>query len=372
MNEDKESVVCPGVYAGFVSDGLIAWYRENKRDLPWRNTGDPYKIWISEIILQQTRVDQGLDYYSRFVSRFPDVFELAGAEEDEVLKYWQGLGYYSRARNLHASAKMIVEEYNGKFPEKYEDILHLKGVGEYTAAAIISFAWNRPYPTVDGNVFRFLSRLLAIEVPIDTGTGKKLFTETAGILMDEKQPGLFNQAMMEFGALQCVPVSPDCNNCPFVFKCMAYIARSVNLLPVKQGKTKVEDRYLYYFHIKQGGETYLEKRKGKGVWYNLYEFPVIESGSPLEFMELRMHPRFQEIFGDIKEPKFRLVLENKKHILSHRRLFASFYEVTVDADFLCQTLSGASDSLIRIPENTIDTYPTHRLMEIYLEGSFYS
>ena len=349
------------------SNRLIDWYAGNKRDLPWRNTVDPYKIWVSEIILQQTRVDQGLGYYLRFVERFPDVFALEAATEDEVLKYWQGLGYYSRARNLHASAKIIVEEYKGKFPKTYEDVLRLKGVGEYTAAAIVSFAWNQIYPTVDGNVFRFLSRMFAIEVPIDTGSGKKLFTETAGILIDKKSPGLFNQAIMEFGALQCVPTSPDCDNCPFASKCVAYTTQTVNHFPIKQGKTKVEDRYLYYFHIKNGKDTYLQKREGKGVWHNLYEFPVIESVTPLRFEELQFNSLFRIIFRDTKELKFRLVIENKKHVLSHRRLYASFYEVIINDNSTSQNVADSSGSLIKIPEETIDVYPTHRLMEYYLE-----
>ena len=348
------------------SNRLIDWYFDHRRDLPWRNTVDPYKIWISEIILQQTRVDQGLNYYLRFVERFPDVFALSEAAEDEVLKYWQGLGYYSRARNLHASAKIIVEKYEGKFPEKYEDVLLLKGVGEYTAAAIVSFAWNQPYPTVDGNVFRFLSRLLAIEDPIDTGAGKKIFTETAGMLIDKKRPGLFNQAIMEFGALQCVPASPDCHNCPFSSKCLAYANQTVNMLPVKQGKTKVEDRYLYYFHIKNRKDTYLNKREGKGVWHNLYEFPAVESEIPLRFDELQLNTQFLTIFRNVTELKFRLIIENKKHVLSHRRLFASFYEVVTDDNPLSQNVAE-SGSMIKIPEETIDVYPTHRLMESYLE-----
>lgn len=361
MNEGEE-------YSKQIANRLIDWYLLNKRDLPWRSTTDPYKIWISEIILQQTRVDQGLSYYLRFVERFPDVFSLAAAEEDEVLKYWQGLGYYSRARNLHTSAGIIVDKYSGKFPREYPEVLRLKGIGEYTASAIVSFAWNKPYPTVDGNVFRFLSRLFAIKEPIDTGKGKKLFTETAYMLMDKQRSGLFNQAIMEFGALQCVPVAPVCFECPFVSQCMAYPVKMVHLLPVKQGKTKVEERYLYYFHIIQGGNTYLSKRKGKGVWYNLYEFPMLESCVPLGFPELQANPEFQGIFRDMKGMKFRLVLENKKHVLSHRKLFASFYEVVVGDEFGARTVSDSSGSFIRVAEDTIDAYPVHRLMEIYLEN----
>jgi A/G-specific adenine glycosylase len=354
-------------YLRQIAGRLIDWYLLNKRDLPWRNTDDPYKIWVSEIILQQTRVDQGLNYYLRFTERFPDVFALATAEEDEVLKYWQGLGYYSRARTLHASAKMIVEKYAGKFPDEYSEVLQLKGVGEYTASAIMSFAWNKPYPAVDGNVFRFLSRLFAIEAPVDTGKGKKLFTDTALMLMDRRRSGLFNQAIMEFGALQCIPVSPVCFDCPFVSKCMAYLTERVKRLPVKQGKTKIEARYLYFFHIKQGEDTYLRKRQGKGVWRNLYEFPMLESNVPLGFSELQNDPVFRGIFGNIKGLKFRLTLENRKHVLSHRKLFASFYEVIVGEHFGSRGVSNASASFIRVAEDRIDTYPVHRLMEIYME-----
>ncbi len=347
----------------WVSNRLIDWYLENKRDLPWRNTNDPYKIWLSEIILQQTRVDQGLEYYLRFVARFPDIPSLASAEEDEVLKYWQGLGYYTRARNLHATAKIILEKFSGIFPDTYEEVLGLKGVGEYTAAAIVSFAWNKPYPSVDGNVFRFLSRLFAIEEPIDTGKGKKLFTSVAGSLIDKNRAGLFNQAIMEFGALQCVPVNPDCNRCPFRDSCLALASGKTGRLPVKQGKTKTEDRYLYYFHIHDHQYTWLHKRQESGVWRNLYEFPMIESETPLTFPELLAHPRFSEIFREAVTARFQLEIENKKHILSHRRLFATFYSVLPGKD----TIFDLPVSHIRIPEPEAGSYPIHRLMELYWE-----
>ncbi|MDR0835009.1 MAG: A/G-specific adenine glycosylase, partial [Tannerella sp.] len=198
---------------------FIEWYEKNKRDLPWRGINDPYRIWISEIILQQTRVVQGMEYYLRFVRRFPDVASLASAEQEEVLKYWQGLGYYSRARNLHEAAKDIQTRFRGVFPQRYEDIRSLKGIGDYTAAAIASLTWNQPYPVVDGNVYRVLGRLFAIETPMDSGEGKKQYMELAHTLMDSQQAGIYNQAVMEFGALQCVPQNPDCNQCPFVGQC---------------------------------------------------------------------------------------------------------------------------------------------------------
>lgn len=223
---------------------LIDWYRENGRDLPWRRTKNPYLIWISEIILQQTRVVQGYDYYQRFVARFPDVFALAAADEDEVMKYWQGLGYYSRARNLHAAARRMAEA--GGFPVTYTGVRALKGVGEYTAAAICSFAYGMPYAVVDGNVYRVLSRWLGIDTPIDSAEGKKLFVRVADELLDRERPGLYNQAIMDFGALQCTPVAPDCLFCPLNDSCVARLKGIAGSLPVKQHKTKVTNRYFNY------------------------------------------------------------------------------------------------------------------------------
>ncbi len=238
---------------------LKDWYEQNKRDLPWRNTKDAYKIWISEIILQQTRVNQGYNYYLRFIERFPNVKSLAEAEEQEVLKHWQGLGYYSRARNLHKTAKSVISEFNGKFPLHYNDILSLSGIGEYTAAAISSFAYNQPYAAVDGNIFRVLSRLVANETPIDTSKGKKEFTGIAKKLLDKNNPGTHNQAIMEFGAMYCTPKNPDCENCPLKEFCKAYKLNVVELLPIKQGKTKVTNRYFNYFFIKKNCKRHLAK-----------------------------------------------------------------------------------------------------------------
>ena len=249
---------------------LIRWYQENKRDLPWRNTKDPYKIWISEIILQQTRVVQGYDYYCRFINRFPDVFALAEADEDEVMKYWQGLGYYSRARNLHEAARSIAGR--GVFPNTYEEVRKLKGVGDYTAAAICSFAYDMPYAVVDGNVYRVLSRWMGIEEPIDTVRGKKLFAALADELLERSVPALYNQAIMDFGAIQCVPSSPSCLFCPLSDSCVALQKGLVDALPMKQHKTKVTNRYFIYFYVRAGEYTFLHKREAGDIWHNLYEF----------------------------------------------------------------------------------------------------
>jgi len=345
----------------WITGKLVEWYKIHRRILPWRGTNDPYQIWISEIILQQTRVVQGLDYYNRFIERFPDIHSLALADEQEVLKCWQGLGYYSRARNLHATARNIEQNFGGKFPENYEAILSLKGIGEYTAAAIASIAFGSPYPVVDGNVFRFLSRLLAIEEPVDTAKGKNCITELAGQIMDQSQAGLFNQAMMEFGALQCIPVSPDCSRCPFETQCSAYASGKVNDFPVKRNKTKIKTLYLYYFHIHSGNRIYLKKRKEKGIWQNLYEFPLIESETPLEWEELIATDDFKTLFPMIEPVDFRLVLKNQKHVLTHRILYACFYEVVIEKPL--ESLA----KFIPIFQDAIDEYPIHRLMQIYLE-----
>ncbi|WP_455671966.1 A/G-specific adenine glycosylase [Phocaeicola sp.] len=307
---------------------LIDWYEENKRDLPWRNTKNPYLIWISEIILQQTRVAQGYDYYQRFVQRFPDVSTLAAAGEDEVLKYWQGLGYYSRARNLHAAARAMAEA--GGFPVTYKEVLALKGVGEYTAAAICSFAYGMPYAVVDGNVYRVLSRWLGIDVPIDSTEGKKMFSEAADTLLDHDRPALHNQAIMDFGALQCTPVSPNCLFCPLADSCVARQKGLVDSLPVKQHKTKVTNRYFNYIYVRMGAHTtVINKRNANDIWKNLYELPLVETESEVPEEEFYALPQLQEMLAKEEQPVFRLVQKGIKHVLSHRVIYANFYEVTL-------------------------------------------
>ena len=329
---------------------LTNWYEENKRDLPWRHTRNPYLIWISEIILQQTRVAQGYDYYMRFVRHFPDVFSLAEAEEDEVLRLWQGLGYYSRARNLHVAAKSMAEA--GGFPTTYEGVLALKGVGEYTAAAICSFAYDMPYAVVDGNVYRVLSRWLGIDTPIDTTKGKKLFAEAASELMDKHRPALYNQAVMEFGALQCIPSSPDCSTCPLAESCAALQQNRVEALPVKAHKTKVTDRFFHYIYVRMGAYTFINKRTGNDIWKNLYQLPLIETAGTEEERNRLFMERLEDIFEgcqvlDRKVPLYgeesatlrgekchfvKLVQKGVKHVLSHRVIHASLYEVEMSED----------------------------------------
>lgn len=307
------------------SDVLIDWYEENKRDLPWRRTKNPYLIWISEIILQQTRVVQGYDYYQRFIHRFPDVFTLADADEDEVMKSWQGLGYYSRARNLHAAAKKI--KAAGFFPTTYEGVLALPGVGEYTAAAICSFAYGMPHAVVDGNVYRVLSRWLGIDTPIDSTEGKKMFAAAACELLDSKRPALYNQAIMDFGALQCTPVSPDCMFCPLTDSCVARQKGLIDSLPVKQHKTKVTNRYFNYIYVRMGAYTFIHKRNGNDIWKNLYELPLVETDCEVSEEEFYASPQFQELLAKGEEPMVRLVQKGVKHVLSHRVIYANFYEV---------------------------------------------
>lgn len=304
---------------------LIEWYQNNRRDLPWRRTKNPYLIWISEIILQQTRVAQGYDYYQRFVKRFPDVFSLADADEDEVMKYWQGLGYYSRARNLHAAARSMAEA--GGFPKTYKEVLALKGVGGYTAAAICSFAYGMPYAVVDGNVYRVLSRWLGIETPIDSTEGKRIFAEVAAELLDKAQPGLYNQAIMDFGALQCTPVSPNCMFCPFIDTCVARQKGLVDTLPVKQHKAKVTNRYFNYIYVRMGAHTLINKRTGNDIWKNLYELPLIETESEVPEEKFYALPQWQEMLAEGEVPSVRLVQKGVKHVLSHRVIYANFYEV---------------------------------------------
>lgn len=325
------------------ADKLIGWYEANKRDLPWRHTRDPYLIWVSEIILQQTRVAQGYDYYRRFVHRFPDVFALAAAEEDEVMKHWQGLGYYSRARNLHAAARSMAA--SGGFPATYEGVLALKGVGEYTAAAICSFAYDLPYAVVDGNVYRVLSRWLGIDTPIDSTSGKKQFAEAAAELLDRHRPSMYNQAIMEFGALQCTPVSPRCTECPLAESCAALQQGKVDSLPVKQHKTKVTNRFFNYIYVRMGAYTYINKRRGNDIWRNLYELPLIETEEDIAEKPEVLFARLEDMLGKtsfsgeenivLREGKHRfvrLVRQGVKHVLSHRVIYANFYEVVLPAD----------------------------------------
>lgn len=312
------------------SKSLIQWYLQNKRDLPWRNTVNPYFIWLSEIMLQQTRVAQGLPYFLRFTSAFPTVFDLAKADEEEVLKLWQGLGYYSRARNLHKTAKQIAFEFDGKFPKTYSELLKLKGIGEYTAAAIASFSYNETVPVVDGNVFRVLSRYFDVETDIASSGAKKEFTQLAAALIQEGEANIFNQAIMEFGALQCVPKNPDCSICVFNDSCLALQQKKVAQLPVKSKKTKVTNRYFNYLvFLDENENTIIHKRTQKGIWQNLYEFPVLETITA-ESDETILSLIENQVFvtNEIRE----IQLYNPEiiiHKLSHQHLHIKFWKIAV-------------------------------------------
>lgn len=304
---------------------LTTWYLQNKRDLPWRKTTNPYHIWLSEIMLQQTRVAQGLPYFLSFTKAFPTVFDLANANEEEVLKLWQGLGYYSRARNLHNTAKYVANELNGEFPDTYKDLLLLKGVGEYTAAAVASFSFNEVVPVVDGNVYRVLSRYFGIETDISSPKAKKEFTSLASELIDKKQPAVFNQAIMEFGALQCVPKNPNCETCPFNSSCWALANKKVDLLPIKSKKTKITNRYFnYLLVIDPMQKTILHKRTQKGIWHNLYEFPVIETEK--KESTHRISELIQAQFSEV-DKIIHLDSETILHKLSHQHLQINFWKL---------------------------------------------
>jgi len=344
-----------------ISNTLSAWYLANKRELPWRDISDPYLIWISEIILQQTRVNQGMSYYLRFIERFPTVADLALSDEDEVLKYWQGLGYYSRARNLHKAARQVMTDFGGIFPFEHADVLKLAGVGDYTAAAICSFAYDQPFAVVDGNVYRVLSRLFGIETPIDSGTGKKEFAGLAQELISKSDPGIHNQSIMEFGALQCVPVSPDCAACPLQLNCRAYELSIVDKLPIKSKKTKVTNRYFNYFFIELGGKTYLQKRIAKDVWQNLFEFPLVEADSLLTVEELMETDGFKNLFSGIGEVEVVKISNPMKHILSHRVIYAQFVTVKITGE------NAVLSKLIKVSLGEIDQFAVSRLMELFLE-----
>jgi A/G-specific adenine glycosylase len=312
---------------------LINWYEQHKRSLPWRETNDPYKIWLSEIILQQTRVNQGLPYFLKFIERYPTVFDLAAAKEQEVLRLWQGLGYYSRARNLHKCSTMIVESFKGKFPEKYEELIMLPGIGTYTAAAIASFAFKEAVPVVDGNVFRVLARHFGIDKDISISSTKDFFIAKARECISLKQPDIFNQAIMEFGALHCTPQNPNCVDCVLKKSCIAFRDGSQDLYPVKTKKTAVRKRYFYYFVLEMKGKFLLRERGPKDIWQGLFDFYLIESKRPTAVTKLVYIDTFLTAF-EVGTPS-----KIYKHILSHQHLFARFVPVSLKPSDLLKATS---------------------------------
>ncbi len=346
---------------------LLNWYEENGRRLPWRGIDDPYKIWLSEIILQQTRIEQGRDYYLRFTEQYPTVKHLADATEAEVLKTWQGLGYYSRARNLHASARYIAYERGGRFPDTYEEILKLKGVGRYTAAAIASFAFRLPYPVIDGNVYRFVSRMYGIDTPIGNDAAYRQFEQLLLKLIDRERPDLFNHAMMDFGSTYCKPTGCDCKGCIFAEECVARREDRVEFLPVKGKAVEVKSRWFYYYYIewKASGErmTLMHCREGKDIWKGLYEFPLVETDHSLDNEELgRQHQQMLQRLG-VKRPLSLTVSSPIKHQLTHRTIQATFVHIDL-GDQSPLPLDG--EKAFNLEE--AQRLPVSRLMEIYMNG----
>jgi len=316
----------------FVSK-LIKWNKnENFREMPWKGEKDPYKIWLSEIILQQTRVDQGLAYYNKFVKTFPMVSDLALAPETRVFKLWEGLGYYTRCKNLIATATHIHENLNGQFPDQYEDILALKGIGPYTAAAIGSFAFNLPHAVVDGNVFRVLSRYFGIKIPVDSTEGKKIFITLANELLDKKQPGTYNQSIMDFGAIICKPQLPLCSNCVLNEHCTAFLKGIVQQLPVKEKSITKTSRWFYYLLIEVDDKIYVRKRGTKDIWENLYEFILIETKDAILLENMKI---VQEILGNVA---FELLQISPiyKQLLTHQTIRGQFIRIKIKQRILMQ------------------------------------
>jgi len=342
-----------------IGQKMIIWYEVNKRNLPWRDAENPYLIWVSEIILQQTRVVQGLDYYRRFIDAYPDVFTLASASIDDILKIWQGLGYYSRARNMHAAAKQIVDLYGGKFPETYEELITIKGIGDYTASAIASFSFGKAVPVIDGNVNRVIARLHGVEQPINKPAGQKEIRAHAEKMMIRDQPGTYNQAIMEFGALQCVPQNPNCSGCIFNRICVAFQSELVNILPVKEKTTKIATRYFHYLYVCFGNQTYIRRRADGDIWTGLYEFPMIETASETEPDELINNPDWQSYFEG-QTPHVAGVSSVITHRLTHRILKIRFYEIIVN-----QPICG--ENLIEIPASDLQRYAVPKVIDNFLK-----
>lgn len=351
------------------SDILTGWYHLNKRDLPWRSTKDPYRIWLSEIILQQTRISQGLGYYHEFIRCFPDIHALAQAKEQEVLKLWQGLGYYSRARNLHKTAIQIASENNGEFPKQYEELLKLKGIGKYTASAIASLAFNQPCPVADGNVVRFLSRFFGIKEPVGNEILKSKIVKKARMLMDKADPGIFNQALMEFGALYCQPKKPDCHRCIFNQECRAYRQGIVHQIPAKAARPPVKKRYFHYFYIPDAKNDffYLRKRTANDIWRNLYDFPLIEKES--ETSSTNIIAETAEKL-QVKQEKITFLEHfESRHILSHQVILARFYSVSLmKIHSQSRIISLFGDELIKVSADSMRFFPVPRLIEKFLKN----
>jgi A/G-specific adenine glycosylase len=344
-----------------ISKLLELWYKKEARELPWRDSSDPYKIWVSEIILQQTRIAQGIEYYYKFLKKFPSIDILANADISEVLNIWQGLGYYSRARNMHAAAKMIMTNYKGEFPASFDEIIKLKGIGEYTAGAIASIAFNENVPAIDGNVKRVASRLFGIYEDIDKPAGLKKIKQALTEVMQSSHPGRFNEAMMDLGSMICKPLNPDCNSCPLNSVCLAYNNNTVNELPVRYKKIKTRKRYFHYIIITSNNYVLINQRKKKDIWQLLFEFPMIETTGPTEDSQLLdlISEKFLEGFDKMKLHK---ISRNITHVLSHQKLHARFFHFEI-ADLKNHTFGEYKI----INKEKLNNYPLPRLIEKYLQ-----
>lgn len=337
---------------------IISWYKKNLRELPWRQTNDPYKIWLSEVVLQQTQVVQGSSYYARFIEEFPDIRALAAAGEQEVLKLWQGLGYYSRARNLHKTAQIIDDQYHGKFPDDYKSLLSLPGIGDYTASAIMSFAFGKPYPALDGNVYRVIARLYDIELAINEPASRKVFIKILNEMIENANPAEFNNAMMELGALVCRPEKPDCLNCPVSGHCLALKKGTVSKRPVKNRMVKRKKRYFNYFHLSFGDVHYLEKRGAGDIWQHLWQMPLIESAGELNEADSLICMENELLYSPVYEKGGRKTV---KHILTHQDIYAVFTEIK-----LKRKPSFRKDGFLQVNKDEVLNYPVPVLIEKFL------
>lgn len=338
---------------------ITDWYLINQRTLPWREFPSPYRVWVSEIILQQTRVDQGIRYFNNFIERFPDLESLANASEDEVLKLWQGLGYYTRARNMLRAARLVMDRFNGQFPGSSSELEKLPGIGPYTAAAIASIAFNEPVAAVDGNAFRVFSRYFNIELSIDSPEGKKHFIRLANETIDPNKPGAFNQGIMDLGATICMPKKPKCNNCPIQEHCVAPIKNLIDQRPVRTKNQNIASRYFYYLYIEANQSFFLQKRTGKDIWKSLYEFPLIESEKALEPEQLFLRQEWKNIFGNTN-PTIVQVSKPMVHRLSHQALEIVFLRIEAPVQKIFP------ENFLKVCKNDIFGYAVPRPIERYL------
>ncbi len=345
------------------TNALLRWFESEKRNLPWKVTNDPYKIWISEIILQQTRVDQGTSYYLRFIDRFPTIKDLAKAEEDEVLKLWEGLGYYSRARNLHFSAKQIMEKHGGKFPKTYEEILNLKGVGPYTAAAIMSYAYGKKYAVVDGNVLRIISRYLGIQEPVDVTNTQKKIMSWLDIHISEVAPGDFNQALMDLGSAICTPKLYKCEICPINAECKSYKEGLQALIPVKSKSIVKKERYFHYLFFTTTNGDFLIKKRTDGIWKGLYELPLVEkiNGKALKFNEL--NEWLSQFYDKFYLTRLAKPLVMEKHVLTHQNIYTFFYTIEIEGN----TFDLLKEYFIFVSRENMSNFAFPKIVNLFFE-----